>query len=222
MHQAGGAEIQAPAPAAPVERNGRRSIRQARRGSQSLRLVTAVFHSRIEADDAIRWLIAQKIPGQDIYVGPPSPSAEAGRKSGEVGGPRKEPLAFHARVNPAPWTGLQMGLIMGGTGGFLLGLGVGFSAWVMDRVYDLPAGLSSLLENPLWSVGGGVIIGLMAGALIARLVAWSLAWLKTRPPLSGEETTVTVRCAAETLELVSSALLRSQAHQLNVSNPAAS
>jgi hypothetical protein len=179
-----------------------------------------VFHTRGEADHAIRWLIAQGISGQDIYVAPPVPSAEVGCKGAEVDGSRKEPLSPRVRENPTSWTGLQMGLIVGATGGLLAGLGIAFTAWVMDRLYDLPGGLSSLLENPLWSVGGGVILGLIAGALIARIVAWSITWLKTRLSLSAEEMTVTVRCAAEQLELVSSALLRSQAHHLNVSNAA--
>src|SRR5438045_3442725 len=106
MHPAGGAEIKETTPAASAERNGGTRIRQEkRRRTEALRLVTAVFHTRGEADYAIQRLIAQEIPGQDIYVGPPSPDAEAGCKGGEVVGSRKEPLSFHVRVNPAPWTG---------------------------------------------------------------------------------------------------------------------
>jgi hypothetical protein len=202
-----------PGPGDSAEANGQVADGQ----PQQRGWVRADFVAPRDAIVARRKLISRGISKADIRVQPATRHEEMGWKGAtvEAGGAVRHPV--EPQDTQQFWTDLKTGVIVGATSGFLVGLGVGLVAWMLDRLYDLPGRLVLLLENPISILFGGLFLGVIVGGLIPWIVRWWHAWLKARLPLPAEETILIVHCDDEDLSWVSEELVGAHPSQLHVS-----
>ena len=182
------------------------------------RLVTGLFYSRREAEDALEALRNAGISSTDLYLEQEvDPSEEIGRKGGEV-----SRLEAERR-----FAGLESGAIIGFAVGLLGGLGIGMlGSTIADgarREGDptLINMLPGLLASPMLSALAGAVIGALVGAIIGRIIDYTLDRMGAGPAPPMEETLVTVRASEDVLDQVYAALFRAHARHLHVSEMAA-
>ena len=175
------------------------------------RLVTALFYDREGAENAVDALTAAGIPAEDIYLEQEvSPSADIGRKGGEVTRLEQE----------RRFAGLETGLIIGLAVGLLGGLGVGFAGngivEVMRANGDSTTPIPVLMAHPMWAALTGALMGMIVGGLIGWIIDSTLNRMGAGPAAPLEETLVTVRTSEGVLDDVYSMLFNARARHLHV------
>jgi hypothetical protein len=173
-------------------------------------LIRGIFSEPDEAQQAANALCTEEIAPEDIYL---DPRTLSGRKGGAV----------HALETKRRFAGLENGLLMGVTTGFLVALGIvllGNAVAAMIRSTDAQVTPPPLLTRPILSCIGGALIGLLTGGLAGGIMDYALGRLRaeTLPP---QETPIAVRCDADHWSLVYSFLSRAGARQLSMSRTAA-
>jgi hypothetical protein len=178
------------------------------------RLVTGLFYSRSEAEQAVRTLQSEGIAVDDIYLETEvEPSEQMGRKGGEVSSLERE-----RRI-----AGTETGLIIGLAVGLLAGFGVGMlGSGIVEATATMPTPgvVPAPLTSPATCALFGAILGLIVGGLIGWTVDNTLSRMGAGPPLPREETLVTIRTSEDLLDTVYAALFRARARHLHVSERA--
>lgn len=183
------------------------------------RLVTGLFYTREEAENALRMLQSAGLSTSELYLEQEvSPGDEVGRKGGEISRVESE-----RRI-----AGLETGIIIGMATGLLAGWGLGTTITGLLEAMRANADAEAarmvpyLLTSPLLSAISGLILGGIVGALIGWVIDSTLDRLGAGPARPMEETLVTVRTTEERLQEVYAALFNARARHLHVSDAAAS
>jgi hypothetical protein len=179
------------------------------------RLVTGLFYERGEAERAVEALKAAGVPAESIYLEREvDPASDIGRKGGEVGrGERERRIA-----------GLESGVIIGLACGLLAGIGVGLMGTAITEVERATSpgspAMSPFGTNPWVAALLGALAGTIAGALIGWVVDYTLNRMGAGPARPMEETLVTVRTDAASVDSVYAALFKARARHLHVAESA--
>jgi hypothetical protein len=189
-----------------------------RRGTvMTSRLVTVYFSDRCEAEQAATRLAKLGVDQQNIYLEEPP---QQGVKRGESTSPPPPRGIMGAWKKWLRLAGMEVGLTTGMTLGFLIGLAVALLAHAIQSASDTTSQYPPLPVLLLAGAIGGAVLGLAAGGLAAALIQWATERLDARPQTLSQQTLVSIRCEEDLVDVVSGALTREQAYDLNILEPA--